>query len=183
MRVLFLAIVSAALWFLTITTIVALTGCSVVECIQDHCLIIIEPTPRPTATPQPTPPVATPTPRPTTTPQPKKNPICTAVMPAQDGPGGFVLKNGDHTGLVVVLLPGRFSSQFDSVTIERLNGSRESLRFAGWANPDHGIGDRQHWRGTRKVADYQPGSQIIAKEVGNECRWQLPTRIVNNRVD
>jgi hypothetical protein len=171
-----------------IFTLASVSGCSFLEGLFDKI-----PVPKPTATATATataiatpPPTPRPTPRPTPPPTPRPTPpssFCPVSLRAEDGTGGFVMKNGDHTNRLVVLFPGRFKQQFSSVTIEQKNGNRASLIFAGWANPDSG-GDRQHWRhNTLTVSNVKPGSMVLGKDSGGICSWQLPDPIRNNRVD
>ena len=98
----------------------------------------------------------------------KSNPICTKVMRANDGNEGFLWRDGDHTGHLVVLLPKRFTAPFVSVTALRKDGTRDRLRYTGFAN-----GDRQHWRGDAPSRTYKSNSLVIAKEPGNKCEWQI----------
>ena len=108
--------------------------------------------------------------------EPITNPKCTEVMNARDGNEGFLLKNGESTGKVVILLPERFVNKFDAVTIERLDGSRETLSYSGFAN-----GNRHHYRGSRPTSSYKGNSRVIATEPNNRCEWQLPN--MSSRID
>lgn len=151
--------------------VMLLGGCGDIDCkrLDDgtfECLPVT-PTPTPEATPEPTP---EPTPAPT--PPRERNPNCTRIM-GTDGPGGFLWKpRGENSGNLVILLPGKFQSEFETVTVFRDNRRKtpESLRFTGFSNYDPD-GLRQTWRGTRKGADYT--GEVVA-EGGNPsqiCEW------------
>lgn len=116
-------------------------------------------------------PFPTPTPIATLPPGPS-NPLCVGITPANDGPGGFLWKDGDHTGKLVVLLPGRYQVPFNRVTAERENGTIEALEYTGFANPDN-EGERQHYRGNLPSARYKDFSLVIATEPGNTCSWKI----------
>ena len=65
-----------------------------------------------------------------------------------DGPGGFLWKESDHGGLVV-LFPARYKRPFRSVGVFRRNRLVEQLFYTGKAN-----GDRQHWRSNMSITEF-----------------------------
>jgi len=116
-------------------------------------------TPEPTleATPEPTP----------------SNPPCIEVM-GKDGnrppQGGFLLKNSDHDGTAVALLPSEYVEPFSLVQI-RMPGGWETMRFTGFSNET-----RQTWRATGKVRRYiqENGNIRIEAFLGEEsCVWRI----------
>lgn len=82
--------------------------------------------------------------------------------------GGFLMKNGDHTGKAVILLPSRFTFPFDYVQVIDKNGSLEEFTYTGKSNHT-----RQTWRGSRRVRGYIFGDQIYVLAVlgDQECEW------------
>lgn len=101
------------------------------------------------------------------------------VDPAGDNPqclnnpqpieNGFLLKPiSDSDGNVVILLGYEFTTPFESVSLERLDGTFEECRFT--TNEDNG--NRQHWRCSMPGSAYT--GLIIAKEPGNICTWDVP---------
>lgn len=93
-------------------------------------------------------------------------------MNASDGGGGFLWKGAERTGNLVVLLPGKFKSEFDSVTAERLNGKIVELYPTGFANADPD-GLRQHWRFDIPIRKFKDNSLVVASEPGNTCAWRI----------
>ena len=77
---------------------------------------------------------------------------CTEVYSAQDGNGGFLWKESEHRGLVV-LLPGKYDIQFNKVQVIKPYGGKEPLHPTGWANSD-ADGPRQHWRLNKAISDF-----------------------------
>jgi hypothetical protein len=127
-----------------------------------------DPHPSDPVVPEPVPPAPTPPPDITL----PSNPVCSGVMSAQDGPGGFLWKGAEGNNRLVVLLPGKFPVEFEQVTAVRKSGEEEQLMFTGFANPD-GDGERQHWRGAAKPKKYADNSVVTAWEGGNVCQWQI----------
>ena len=83
---------------------------------------------------------------------------CTKVMSAKDGPGGFLWKESDHGGLVI-LLPGTYKVEAKRAIVVAPNGKRDKLKFTGWANPDHN-GERQHYRHDRTSGSFSNKSVV-----------------------
>ena len=105
---------------------------------------------------------------PETDPEPT-NPVCTQIMSSNDGANGFLWKpESDSGNALVILLPSKFVSEFESVEVIRANGEREQLRFTGFSN-----GDRQTWRGQLAGKKYQDRGLITASEFKQICTWKL----------
>ena len=111
---------------------------------------------------------------------------CDAVMTAADGSGGFLWKEADRGGWVV-LFPGRFKVPFYEVLVlpakARVGSDKrgpfdlsmalDSLRFAGLANPDKD-GNRQHWRSKKSAKSFPDKSFVVATTQGGDlCVWQI----------
>lgn len=82
-----------------------------------------------------------------------------------DGPGGFLWKESDHGGLVV-LFPKKFKRAFKRVRV-----GKDSLRYSGFAN-----GDRQHWRHSKSSREFADGSLVKAianKKHGKKHCWNI----------
>lgn len=126
------------------------------------------PLPTPDPTPQPT---MAPTPEPS--PIPMENPICEGEMSARDGGGGFLWKKSDTRGTLVVLLPGRFQVEFDTVQAQLKTGEWVDLFPTGFANPEANGMLRQHWRSNFRVEEFKNNSLLIATEPGNTCAWRI----------
>ena len=77
---------------------------------------------------------------------------CTEVHSSNDGPGGFLWKESEHRGLVV-LMPGKYDIQFNKIEVIRPYGKSEELYFTGWANADSD-GPRQHWRLNKSISEF-----------------------------
>ena len=123
-----------------------------------------EPMPAPTPAPMPLP---TPTPEPVV-----ENPLCTETM-GVDGGGGFLWKpEGENFPTLVVLLPGKFQSEFERVEATRKDGSVESLRFTGFSNFDPD-GLRQTWRGDLRGGRYTGRVVAIGGNPMQECEWEV----------
>lgn len=84
--------------------------------------------------------------------------------------GGFVWKESDHGGLVVVF-PSNFTKLFDYVKVVPAEGWFKGLRTkklnasklyeTGWANPQNGK-NRQHWRHSKAAHKFTSPSVLIA---------------------
>lgn len=123
--------------------------------------------PPPPECPEPPPPPTPPDPDPTPKP-PSENPKCRRVMPAKDGPGGFLWKpTSENTHNVVVLLPQKFQKDF-SCRAQFKNGTWDRLRFNGYAN-----GDRQHHYGSRPGKRYLKNSVVKCSDGEQVCQWKL----------
>lgn len=88
---------------------------------------------------------------------------CGRVKTPNDGASGFLWKESDHGGLVV-LFPTNYQSQFQKVLVlkKRKKTKRRfkrlaSLRFSGFAN-----GNRQHWRDSRSINRF-PNKRLYLK--------------------
>jgi len=85
---------------------------------------------------------------------------CDLVMESKDGPGGFLWKESEHGGLVV-LFPGKYKAQFKRVVVLKPSGARDKLDFSGWANPDQN-GERQHYRSSKRPDQFPDRSVVRA---------------------
>lgn len=92
---------------------------------------------------------------------------------APDGPGGFVVKNGEHDGLFVAIFPAKFDKLFKKVTIIPKKGKKENLRCTGWGSPESNGKERQHWRGKKTVQQYGNGTEVKAIEAGVVHVWTI----------
>lgn len=101
--------------------------------------------------------------------------------PRDGGKRGFLMKNGDTTNKIVVLLPGD-EPKYERV--ELLDGRYrliESLRDAGYGNPDD-KGMRQHRRGKANLSAY-PGTVIVRAILGSKERCWRVRRGRSTRID
>lgn len=120
--------------------------------------------------------IPTPSPTPIPSPTPEgpllvRNPVCQNPM-GTDGGGGFLWKpKSESGGTLVVLLPGKFQSQFDSVKVFRRNKS-EDLRFTGFSNYD-ADGLRQTWRATREGGEYTGRVEAQGGNPVQTCIWMV----------
>lgn len=127
----------------------------------------VEPTPSPTPSPTLPP---TPVPEPED-PIPVTNPACSGTM-GTDGAGGFLWKpRSESGGTLVVLLPGKFQSEFSSVKVFR-RGSSEALRFTGFSNYDPD-GLRQTWRASREGGAYTGRVEARGGNPSQTCVWMV----------
>ena len=90
---------------------------------------------------------------------------------AKDGPGGFLAKNGEHDGNLVILFPGKYQKKFRRVVITKRDGSKERLKYTGKANADQ-FGPRQHWRGKEPIQKYG-GAKVAAHQKTVVHIWRL----------
>ena len=90
-------------------------------------------------------------------------PSCDKRMKGRDGPGGFLWKESDHGGLVV-LFPGKFQDKFKRVVVTKAGKRLNKLNFSGFANPDS-TGERQHWRKRRKSINRFPKRSVTVRAV------------------
>lgn len=83
-----------------------------------------------------------------------------------DGPGGFLWKESDHIGLVV-LLPKEYRDIIKVQVAKRRKGKRprtlETLRLTGFAN-----GDRMHVRSDRSITDF-PNKWLFVRVIYNRA--------------
>ena len=145
--------------------LLGLSGCGGdCEFTEDFDIICDEPLP-----PEPSP-TATSTPIPEPTSEPiSSNPTCSDVM-GTDGPGGFLWKpKSESGGTLVVLLPGKFQSTFESVQVHRRNRVEE-LRFTGYSNFDQD-GERQTWRASRPGEAYTGRVEARGGNPLQTCVW------------
>ena len=99
-----------------------------------------------------------------------------------DGPGGFLWKPisenprlvapGVFRRTLVVLLPGKFQSQFRQVILVRKTGREELADFTGFSNFDQD-GLRQTWRGDFQGKEYDGSVVAVGGDPDQECRWKI----------
>ncbi len=93
--------------------------------------------------------------------------LCSAILPAHDGPNGFLWKASDvHGGTLAVVFP-RTYKKFKSVSVMKDGITYSTLRFSGIAN-----GNRQHWRSSKKASSFPNRSLVVAKRKETIC-WQI----------
>jgi hypothetical protein len=95
---------------------------------------------------------------------------------ALDGSGGFLWKESDHTG-TVVLFPQFEQTAFDKVLVVKKRNMKKrkfkkvaELSFSGFAN-----GNRQHWRDPRSITQF-PNKPLVVKTVldGKKTCYRVP---------
>lgn len=96
-------------------------------------------------------------------------PACDAYFKAKDGPNGFLWKESERGGLVV-LFPPQYSV-FDEVRVVQTKPrlrTRAKLSFSSIAN-----GDRQHWRHRRKAARFPRRSYVVTRGPLGKLCWRV----------
>jgi|GEM_PF-2268283 len=108
---------------------------------------------------------------------------CDQFLPANDGAKkGFVMKNGDSTGKIVVVLPGD-APHFSNVHVLNAKYKKlETLKFSGFANPDSTFKLRSHWRGKASLGKY-PGKILLQGVSGSKKICWVANKGKSNRVD
>lgn len=153
---------------------VGTTGCGEVEDLECRITESGNVACRPQESPTPTP-VLPEESSPTPTPERDegilvRNPVCRERM-GTDGPGGFLWKaSSESTGDLVILLPGKFQSQFETVEVKRKRGGVEQLFFTGFSNYDQD-GERQTWRATQPGRAYDGRVEARGGDPDQTCVW------------
>lgn len=102
------------------------------------------------------------------------NPICgTKELPSK---AHLLWKPvSDTSGNAVVVFDGKYKEAFSSVKVELKAGGTENANWTGlklWGNPDS-VGERQHWRLSKKCALYKDNALITAKDSKQTCVFKL----------
>lgn len=84
------------------------------------------------------------------------------VMESFDGSGRTVVKESEHSGLVVVFHP-KFQKRFSKVIVEAPDKQRTKLKWSGMGNPYNGV-ERQHWRNSKHWNQFKDNSVLKAVE-------------------
>lgn len=92
---------------------------------------------------------------------------CTTLSSALDGPNGFLWKEAEHGGLVV-LFPYSYQKVFSGVTVIKNGKVHGELYYTGKAN-----GDRQHWRHHKNAGSFPNDSIVAAVLKGKTYCWQI----------
>ena len=105
---------------------------------------------------------------------------CDASAKANDGPGGFLWKESDHGGLVV-LLPAELPNATRVEVFQKQKGPKKKnkkiarLRSTGRAN-----GDREHWRDSRSIKEF-PKGQVKVRALFNPSGLKLCWKVKQAR--
>ena len=108
-------------------------------------------------------------------PTPYINPVCIEIM-GLDGnrypEGGFLMKNGDHTGKAVILFPSEYQAPFSVVRVLTKNGDWEEFEYTGKSNHT-----RMTYRGSRRMRHYinnRGNIRINAYDIDDIiCIWRI----------
>lgn len=112
------------------------------------------------------------------TPQPSKRPpnaSCTGGI--LDSTQHLLYKPvSDTSGNAVIVFDSKYSREFTSVKIQLRDGTFLDGWWHGlelWGNPDS-FGPRQHWRTNVRASQVADNALIIASDLTQECRFQIP---------
>jgi hypothetical protein len=94
-----------------------------------------------------------------------------------DGANGFLWKESDTQGGIVLIFPERYTRKFQSVVVSKFGRVLTETYFAYFAN-----GNRQHWRNpSRPAASFPSDSVVVASTPEGKLCWKVARP--SNRVD
>lgn len=96
------------------------------------------------------------------------NKLCQETHSAHDGKNGFLWKESEFGGLVVLLPSSITKYKFNAVDVYKDNNKIESLKFSSIAN-----GYRQHWRSHKNSWNFPDYSTVIAKLSNYNICWKI----------